>query len=118
MLKNCGGEGPPPSTVKNVSPVCGIRIVCATALIVIVTATVTLCAGFALETVTVPEYVPGLRPLGLAVTTTGVDPKALTTPLDGATLNHESPAALALVTVNEMAPPPTFDTDGGALHER
>src|ERR1700736_939545 len=115
MLKNCGGGEPAPSTVKKVKPVCGIRIVCATALIVIVIATVTLCAGFVLETVTVPEYVPGFSPLGLAVTLTGVDANALTMPLAGAALNHESPAVLALATVNEKEPPPTFDTDSGRV---
>ena len=73
----CGAGNPPPCTAKNESPVSGITIVCRTAVTVIVTGTTMLCMGFALAMVTMPEYVPGPRPAGLAVMLTTADPNAL-----------------------------------------
>src|SRR5260370_24371327 len=77
IWKNCGVVGPPPSTAKNVNPVCGRSMVCWTAETVIFTGAITLCAGLALAAVTRPEYTPGARPVGSAVMFTGNEAKAL-----------------------------------------
>src|SRR5258708_2330220 len=55
ILKNCGSVGPPPCTAKNVRPVCGIKMVCCTAEMVMVTAKVTVCTGLVLVLVSVSE---------------------------------------------------------------
>src|SRR5690349_16900554 len=63
----CGRGRPPPATAVNVSPVCERSIVLGTALMVMVTGTAT-CSPVVAVIDTCPEYVPGPRPAGFAVT--------------------------------------------------
>jgi hypothetical protein len=78
---------------------------------VMVTGTVTLCAGFALDTVIVPEYVPGMSPVGSAVMLTEDDPKAGNVPSPLAALSHGPPNVVVAATLAVRKPPPRFETE-------
>ena len=73
-----------------------------------------LCAGLALAMVTMPEYVPGPRPAGLAVTLTVPDPYALSVALAGDASSH-APPEVVLVAVENARDPAAGDWKSGKL---
>ena len=74
-----------------------------------VTTVTTLCGGFALLSVMVPEYVPAARPAGLAVTVTGSEANAPRVPLAGEAVSQPPPDVVEARAVNASDPPPAFE---------
>jgi len=84
-------------------------------VIVILTGTTMLWAGFSLATVTTPEYVPGPKPDGSADIVTAVAPNAPRVLPPPVACSQVPPELVLAVAENVSDPPPLFDTVTGRL---
>ena len=76
-----------------------------------VMATVTLCAGLVLATVTTPEYAPAASPLGSAMMLIEAEAKALTVALDAEVFSQAPPELVEVEMLQSKDPPPIFEID-------
>src|ERR1051326_3475548 len=113
--KLCGRGKPPCATAVNVRPVCESRIFCGGALIARVTGMLNCWPLLAPAIAMLPEYVPGARMPGVAVTVNVAPAAGVTVPLTGEICSQFPPVLTKAVAVNATEPAPWFETVSCAI---